>query len=285
MAVYREFDQAALDAQYNCRGMVPDFDDQIAYWISQSELAQQKLNPDLEIAYGPDDSDRLDIYPAADPDAPIMVFIHGGYWRAQDKREHAFPALGFVPAGITLISINYALAPAVRLTDIVRQCRAALVWVHRNASSFGGDRSRIHVCGHSAGGHLTAMMLATDWTDQASGLPADMVKGGCPISGLYDLEPIRLSYLNADLHLDQPEAAAISPVLAEPRGANWMIVTAGGLESAEFHRQQSGLVDKWRASGLAIEIVESPGMHHFNVVLQLGDPGSPLLSAVCSRIL
>jgi arylformamidase len=214
-----------------------------------------------------------------------MVFIHGGYWRAMDKREHAFPALAFAPAGITLISVNYALAPNVSLTEIVRQCRAALIWVYRNAPFFGGDRSRIYVSGHSAGGHLTAMMLATDWTGLAPDMPADLVKGGCPISGLYDLEPIRLSYLNADLRLDQHEAAENSPVLLEPSGAQWMIVTAGGLESAEFHRQQSGLIDKWRVAGLEIEAVESPGKHHFNVVTQLADSDSLLFSAIKSRIL
>jgi arylformamidase len=285
MAVYREFDQAALDAQYNCRGMVPDFDDQMAHWISESQSAQTGLTADLDVAYGPDDAERLDIYPAAEKNAPIMVFIHGGYWRAMDKREHAFPALAFAPAGITLISINYALAPNVGITEIVRQCRAAMIWVYRNAPFFGGDRSRLYVSGHSAGGHLTAMMLATDWTSQAPDMPADLVKGGCPISGLYDLEPIRLTYLNADLHLDQKEAAQNSPLLLEPCGAQWMIVTAGGLESVEFHRQQSGLVDKWRATGLDVETVESPGMHHFNVVTQLAESGSPLFSAVSSRIL
>ena len=160
-----------------------------------------------------------------------------------------------------------------------------MIWVYRNAPFFGGDRSRLYVSGHSAGGHLTAMMLATDWTSQAPDMPADLVKGGCPISGLYDLEPIRLTYLNADLHLDQKEVAQNSPLLLEPRGAQWMIVTSGGLESSEFHRQQSGLVDKWRAAGLDVETVESPGKHHFNVVTQLAESRSPLFSAVSSRIL
>jgi arylformamidase len=285
MAIYREYDQAALDAQYNCREMVPDFDDQIAQWVSQSKLAQTELSADLDVAYGPHDAERLDIYPAAEKNAPIMVFIHGGYWRAMDKVEHAFPALGFVPAGITLISINYALAPSVRLTEIVRQCRAAMIWVYRNAPFFDGDRSRIHVSGHSAGGHLTAMMLATDWAGLAPDMPVDLVKGGCPISGLYDLEPIRLTYLNADVRLDAGEAAENSPVSLEPRGAQWMVITAGGLESAEFHRQQSGLVDKWRIAGLDTETINSPGKHHFNVVTQLSEPESPLFSAIRSRIL
>ncbi len=289
MALSREYDQAGLDAQYNCRGMVSDFDDHMSRWVADSARARETLAGDLDVAYGPSDAERLDIFPAAAPataqGAPIMVFIHGGYWRAMDKKEHSFPALAFAPAGITLVSINYALAPSVALTEIVRQCRRALVWVYRNAPFFGGDRGRIHVSGHSAGGHLTAMLLATDWAAEGVDMPADLVKGGCPISGLYDLEPIRLTYLNQDVRLDEVEARANSPIHLRPMASGWMTITAGGIESDEFHRQQGELVGRWRDSGLDVEVVESPGMHHFNVVSQLGDAGSVLFAALRSRIM
>lgn len=285
MALYREYDQAGLDAQYNCRDMVPDFDDHMARWVGDSARARETLAGDLDVAYGPSDAERLDIFPAAGDGAPVMVFIHGGYWRAMDKQQHGFPALAFAPAGITLVSINYALAPSVPLTEIVRQCRRALVWVYRNAPFFGGDRARIHVSGHSAGGHLTAMMLATDWTAEGVDMPADLVKGGCPISGLYDLEPIRLTYLNEDVRLDKAEALANSPLHLDPIIPGCMTITAGGIESDEFHRQQGELVGRWRDAGLDVDVVESPGMHHFNVVSQLGDSDSVLFSALRSRIL
>ena len=213
-----------------------------------------------------------------------MVFIHGGYWRSMDKADHNFPALAFVPAGIACVAINYALAPGVDMDEIVRQCRAALAWVYRNAASFGGDPSQIYVSGHSAGGHLTAMMMATDWPAEAEDLPRDLVKGGCPISGLYDLEPIRLTYLNEDVRLDDAQTSRHSPMFLAPMGVRWMIITTGALESSEFHRQQAGLVERWRDRGIAATTVDSPNRHHFNVVSQLAEPASPLFVALLEAI-
>jgi arylformamidase len=265
--------------------MVPDTDAHVAEWTRLSRQAVSKFDGRLDVAYGPTAGERLDIFPAAAEGAPILVFIHGGYWRAMDKEVHRFPALGFVPKGVAVVSINYALAPSVRMDEIVRQARSAMAWVYRNARTFGADPARVHVCGHSAGGHLTAMMLATNWPGFAPDLPRDLVKGGCPISGLYDLEPIRHTYLNADVRLDAAEAARNSPVRLAPCGARWMVVTAGGLESAEFHRLQRELVAAWRPGGLVIREVESPGMHHFNVVTELARTDSPLVAVVASGIL
>jgi arylformamidase len=286
LKVYRDFDQAQLDAQYNCRAMVPDTEAHVEQWTALSRQAAASLKCRLDVSYGPTPAERLDIFPAcgARGPAPILIFIHGGYWRAMDKDVHRFPALGFAPEGVALVTINYALAPTVRMDEIVRQCRSAVAWVWRNAATFGADPARLHVSGHSAGGHLTAMMIATDWPAVAPDLPADLVKGGCPISGLYDLEPIRLTYLNADVRLDPAEAARNSPVRLRPRGAGWMVVTAGGLESAEFHRLQKELVAAWRPAGLGVTEVESPGMHHFNVVTQLARADSRLAGAVLRAI-
>jgi arylformamidase len=285
MKVYRDFDQTQLDGQYNCRAMVPDSDAHVAEWTRLSRDAAAQLECRLDLAYGPAPAEKLDIFPAASKPSPVLVFIHGGYWRAMDKDVHRFPALGFVRSGVSVVTINYALAPSVRMDEIVRQVRSAIAWVYRHARDFGGDPARIHVSGHSAGGHLTGMMLATDWPVFAPGLPADVIKGGCPISGLYDLEPIRHTYLNADVRLDAVEAARNSPLRLRPRGARWMAITAGGSESAEFHRLQRELVGAWRPAGLAVTEVNSPGMHHFNVVTQLARADSPLAAAVLRGIL
>ena len=181
-----------------------------------------------------------------------MIFIHGGYWRSMDKDVHAFPALGFVPDGIALASINYTLAPAADMDEIVRECRAAVAWCRREAAALGIDPDRIHVSGHSAGGHLTAMMLATDWPSFGADLPGGLVKSGCPISGLYDLEPIALTYLTAEVRLTDALVARNSPVRLAPHAD--------------------------------IETVDMPGRHHFDVVTALAEPDSALYRAAKRRI-
>ena len=283
MAIYREFDRAGLDAQYNIRARVPDTEDHIRRWFAKSERARTTLRCNLDIAYGPAPAERLDVFPAG-AGAPVLVFIHGGYWRSMDKDHHRFPALGTVPQGVACVTVNYALAPTVRMTEIVRQVRAALAWVWRNAASFGADPARIHVTGHSAGGHLTATMMATDWPAFAPDLPRDLVKGGMPVSGIYDLEPIRLCYLNDDLGLDADEVARFSPARQPPRGPSWMVLSVGGLEAPEFHRQQAELAAGWAAAGLDVATVPMPGDHHFNIIDRLSETGDPLTRALVTRI-
>lgn len=285
-AIYRGYDRAGLDAQYNCRGMVPDVGDHMARWKRLSEDACGRFEMRRDLAYGASPGERLDLFlPDGAGPHPLMIFIHGGYWRAMDKTSHAFPALGFVPDGIALASIDYTLAPVADMDRIVRECRTAVAWCRTNAADLGIDPGRIHVSGHSAGGHLTAMMMTTDWPAFGAGLPAGLVRTGCPISGLYDLEPIRLTYLNDDVRLDEALAARNSPVNLVPHGPRAMVVAAGGLESDEFHRQQAVLVQRWRDEIPDIEAVDMPGCHHFNVVTALAEPENPLCRAAKARIL
>lgn len=284
--IYREFDQEALDAQYNCRGTVPDFDEHMVRWAELSKQAFDSFEVRFDIAYGAHPAEKLDLFlPAGSGPHPLMIFIHGGYWRAMDKGVHAFPALSFVPDGIALASINYTLTPEADMDQIVHECRSAVAWSARNAVNLNIDPDRIHISGHSAGGHLTAMMMATDWPVFDSALPGSLVKSGVPISGLYDLEPIRHTYLNEDVRLTKDAAVRNSPLLLLPGGPNAMIIAAGGIEPGEFHRLQSELVTAWTEYIPDIEVVQMPGLHHFNVVTKLADSDSALYRAVRKRIL
>ncbi len=284
MSIFGGYDQAALDAQYNNGDRVPDYPDYIERWTRDSEATRAGLDCRLDLAYGPGERQRLDIFPASSPGAPLLVFIHGGYWQRLDKNVFSYLADAFVAAGIGFAAIGYPLAPAAGLDEISESARAAFEWLGRNAAEHGLDPDRMFVAGHSAGGHLTAAMLATDWAAR-DGVPADLVKGGCAISGLYDLEPIRLCYLNKVLGMDEAVARRNSPVHDLAGASGDLIVTVGGDESEEFHRQQADLVAGWRARGLEPAEIPQPGKNHFSVVDQLAAPDSALHKAVIRQIL
>lgn len=274
MTVYRDYDQAALDAQYNNRAMVPDHPRHIEAWARESERARA-ARPDarLDLAYGAGEREKFDFFPAK-PGAPLHLFIHGGYWRALDKSSFSYPALAFASAGIAYAAINYPLAPRASIDDIVASVRRAVAWLIGHAGDLGVDPAGISISGHSAGGHLAAMALA----DPA--LPRGAVCGVAAISGLYDLEPIRLCYLNAELRLDGASARRNSPIHVAPAARCPVFLTVGGRESSEYHRQQASLAEAWRGSCPKLEATASDGDDHFSIVGHLGKSDSALFRAV-----
>jgi len=273
--VFREYDQRALDAEYNNREKVADSADWLQRYAIASAETRAALDCRLDLAYGAHPGERLDVFPARGGHAPVHVFVHGGYWHRLDKSDSSFVARAFQLSGVAVFVINYALIPTVDMDELVRQCRASIVWVHRHAASFGGDPARIFVSGHSAGGHLAAMLMSTDWGAFA-GLPADVVKAGCGISGLYDLEPIRLSYLNEVLKLTPVSARRLSPVHCPPPRSGPLLLTVGGHEGPEYHRQGEELAAVWRTKRLPCQTLDMPGLHHFSILSELEDPSTTL---------
>jgi arylformamidase len=283
--VFRGYDQAALDREYNNRGKVPAAAEHLAWFPAASAATRATLACRLDLAYGPHPGETLDVFPTAGPrPAPLQVFVHGGYWHLLDKADFSYVARAFQPAGATTAVINYALIPSVDMDELVRQCRAAVAWLYRHAAELGADPARLHVSGHSAGGHLTAMLMATDWPAFAD-LPPGVVKGGAGISGLYDLEPIRLSYLNARLGLDAEAVRRNSPVHhVPPRAGGPLLLAVGGLEGPEYHRQTAELAEAWQRHGLPVEVLDLAGHDHFSIVRELDRPTTPLARAILTQM-
>jgi arylformamidase len=273
--LYREFStQAELDAQYNHREDVDDFESHAEYYVEQSEVARSALDCHLDVSYGPTVAEHLDIFPAEEPNAPVVLFIHGGYWHSLTSKEFSFVANGLVPAGVTTAVLNYETCPAVTIDEIVRQCRAAVAWLLDNAEAYGGDSSRVYVTGHSAGGHLTAMVLATDWAD-TYGRSADGLLGGCAISGLFDLAPFPYTYLQPKLQLTWAQVRRNSPIEQVPDSAPPLIVSYGEDESAEMERQSEAFLDAWTEAGLDGSLYPQSEKNHFTVIrgFQRADSG------------
>jgi len=282
LRIYRDYDQAGLDAQYNLRARWPEHAAFMAAW--RREGTAIRLGPEwfVDRAFGPTRAERLDLMvpPLADNRrAPLLVYIHGGYWQALDKLDVDWLAPAFAARGIAFAGLNYALAPTVAMDEIVRQCRAAVAWLWRHAPAYGCDPGRIVVAGHSAGGHLAAMLAATDWTRQG-GLPAGIVRAAFCVSGVYDLEPIRLSYHQAAVRLDPRAVARNSPIGLAPTPGVDVVVTLGGDETDEFHRQQADFVAAWRQRRTDVRVVKAPRLHHFDIVARCADFAHPVGKAL-----
>lgn len=266
---------AYYDAQYNARAMIPDHAEIFERWKTRSEQVRAQLPCHLDIPYGASATETLDIFPAERKSEALLVFIHGGYWRSLDKSDFSYLAPAFSRRGVTLALPNYALCPTVGIEDIVKQNLLAIAWLWHYGARYGLDPDRLYVAGHSAGGHLTAMMLAAHWSRYMPELPDNLVKGGLAISGVYDLEPlVHAPFVNQDLKLDQAQARKLSPVAMPPAITARLYTAVGGDESDEFKRQNALIAKTWRH--VFAGDIPMPGCNHLSVVEQFADPDSAL---------
>ena len=287
-AIYQGYSRAELDAQYDNRSRVPEHVDLHAANLADGDAVLADFETRLDVSYGPSDEETLDIYlpENAGPNGglPVNVFLHGGYWFSRHKNDFRFLARGMVPAGAVLVVVNYALVPSVDLDELVRQCRAAVAWTFDNADPFGGNGDCIHVSGHSAGSHLTAIMMATDWPRFGDGLPTDLVKSGFAISGIYDLEPIRLCFLQETLRFTPEDVSAFSPITHTPATGAPLTVAVGGDESEEFLRQSEVFSKAWSEKNIDCSLMVLPGINHFTILSEFADPASGLTKAVALQM-
>jgi arylformamidase len=270
-------DAADYESAYNPRVAVPEFNDHFERWKKRSAQAQQTLAVRAynDVAYGPDPMQKLDIYRAKGESQALLIYIHGGYWRALDKSIQSFVAPPFVERGVTVASINYALCPAVHVQDIVLQVLQACAWLYRNGPNFGAPRDRLFVSGHSAGGHLTAIALAALWPKFSPDLPGKVVQGGLSISGVYDVEPVmNTPSVNIDVQLTPSEARRVSPVYMPPATNAPLYTAVGGKEQEGFHEQNRLIRTKWKS--VIKDDFPCPEDNHFTILDRFADPQSAL---------
>jgi arylformamidase len=282
--LYRNFATTEeIDAEYDFGQIIGDLSPYFDFYSSESAKARDALNCIPDVRFGPTVEETLDIFPAGDPDAPILIFIHGGYWRRLSAKHFSFIARGLVARGITVVVTDYALCPKVTLPEITRQSRAAVAWVKTTSQNFNGDRDRIYVAGHSAGAHQAARVLCTNWVDNY-GLAADTVKGVYAISGLYDLSPVRYAFVQQSLQLNDDIIQRESPLFNIPTAAAPLIADVGADECSEFRRQSADYIAAWQAAGLDGTYLEQPGKHHFTAVEDFLDPDSALCERLVSMV-
>jgi arylformamidase len=287
MPVYSNFDQVELDREYSPSSCIDDINVYLHEYVGRSKAAKddalKTASCDLNLRYGEGAEETLDLFmPSRLGPVPLHVFIHGGYWQLLSKNESCFAAPLFQEHGSYFAAVNYTLAPQQTLTGIVEENRRAIAWLYHQANELGFDRNRIYLSGHSAGAHIAMMLLLTDWSK--FGLPVDAIKGVCAISGIFDLEPVRLCYVNNVVGMDAGEAERNSPIRHGHLNRCPVIFAYGENETAEFKRQSDDYLNVLEKSSMPVKLKEIAGRNHFDVILDLADGNSWLARQVFSQM-
>ena len=281
--VWGGFTQEELDREYDQSSLVPNVSEIQKKNGEDSARIRAGMECILDVPYGPTVLERLDVFPAAEKGAPVVVYHHGGAWTRSSKDQCSYVAPPFVAAGVNVVVLDFNLAPQVSLDEIVRQNRAGIAWAWHNAAEYGWDRDRIHSVGHSSGGHICGMMLVTDW-EGMYGLPADVIKSAAPCSGMYDLEPVRFSHRNSYLDLTEKAADRNSSIRHIP-GKGFPITVAWGTgELTEFQRQNREFAAAWKAAGHPVESFVLEGLNHFEVGREIFNPEKPVFRNMLRNI-
>jgi arylformamidase len=284
VAIYRDFEQEELDRQYRAAATVPNMQEFIDSYISLSAVARKTLDCVLNVKFGPGDQETLDLFPVPGAEAaPLFVFIHGGYWRMLSKDESSFMAPNLVSKGVAVASINYTLVPDANIDQIVLECRRSIKWLYENAVDYEIDPNRIYVGGSSAGGHLTGMMVGGGW-QKTFELPTNVIKGGMPISGLLDMEPIAMCFVNEWMQMSMEDALRNSPDRNLPESGCPLIVAVGGEETNEFRRQSKDFAALWKSKGWSADYLECSKINHFNAPLELCKSDSKMTQKLMEMI-
>ena len=282
---WRSVDDETMEAHFNPRVAVPGAMDLLAEYQAKAVAARAEIKGWYDLRYGPGELETYDVHaPMVDTlghPAPMLVFIHGGYWRLLDKSDHSWVAPPLVDAGVLVVNLNYDLCPAVSLDDIVEQARRAIVHLHGAAAQFSADPARIFIAGHSAGAHMAAMLLNHDW--EADGLPADVIKGAVCVSGIYEPAAVMRISVNEEVRLDEATAAR-NDCLAQPIRPVPVVVAVGGDEPEGWRQQSLDYAEACRDAGCATELMVVDGANHFTVAETMCDPGSALFQALMARI-
>ena len=253
---------------YNARLSVPHYRDIFARWARDSAAVRAAAPGRFDLPYGPHAAETLDLFlPAGRPRGTLM-YVHGGYWRSLDKSDASIVAPPFTAAGYAVAIINYALCPAVTVETIVDQVQRAAAWLHAHSADWGAPPERLFACGHSAGGHLAAMLLATDWPDLFPGLPAKTIAGAVCVSALYDLRPLlQVPSVQEVTRLTPQRALSLSPALRTPTTGAPLLTALGLDENPGFHEQLRVVSVAWRQSH--VEHVACAGRNHFTILDEL----------------